>query len=255
MPAEPKKCPGCLKPFFSQRAHLAQTTNPLCQQLAKKKKSFHPGPGLIPISPAHSPSQQETQPLPTSYNPPPVSADDRSSPQESDSGDGQSPSNNLSCAPGDKDDDEEWNDEESDDEDDLDSTFESSDLGWEPPVLNDTDNMPVSLDDADSESGSLPPYTPPEDLRERTWVAPKIVKFPSPRAGKPIRSVNPTNNTYATRLRTHSDSNPYRPFASKIDWEVAQWAKLRGPSSTSLGDLLKIEGVTPFVLIVDWQVF
>ncbi|KAG1827144.1 uncharacterized protein BJ212DRAFT_1294494 [Suillus subaureus] len=35
--------------------------------------------------------------------------------------------------------------------------------------------------------------------------------------------------------------NIYAPFTSKIDWEMAQWAKLQGPSSTAFSDLLSIE--------------
>jgi len=103
--------------------------------------------------------------------------------------------------------------------------------------------MSISSDNSDF---GLPPYVPPEDLREHTWVAPKIVRFPNPRVGEPLRSANSTNNAYATLLGNDSDSNPFRPFASKVDWEMAKWAKLQGPSSTSLMDLLKIDGVMPF---------
>ncbi|KAJ7137196.1 hypothetical protein C8R44DRAFT_828619 [Mycena epipterygia] len=37
--------------------------------------------------------------------------------------------------------------------------------------------------------------------------------------------------------------NPYAPFNSKMDWEVARWAKLRGSGSTAFTDLLNVEGV------------
>ncbi|KAI0037965.1 hypothetical protein FA95DRAFT_1459796, partial [Auriscalpium vulgare] len=37
--------------------------------------------------------------------------------------------------------------------------------------------------------------------------------------------------------------NPYAPFRSKLEWEIARWAKLRGPTSTAFTELLKIEGV------------
>ncbi|KAI0765857.1 hypothetical protein BD413DRAFT_606037 [Trametes elegans] len=40
----------------------------------------------------------------------------------------------------------------------------------------------------------------------------------------------------------HGD-NPYAPFASKLDWEVARWAKLRGSGSTAFTDLLTIQGL------------
>ncbi|KAJ7864581.1 hypothetical protein B0H14DRAFT_3084418 [Mycena olivaceomarginata] len=35
----------------------------------------------------------------------------------------------------------------------------------------------------------------------------------------------------------------YAPFNSKLDWEVARWAKLRGAGSTAFTELLKINGV------------
>jgi hypothetical protein len=135
-------------------------------------------------------------------------------------------------------DESEWDDEDSElgDEDDTQS------LGWEPSIRDNVDNMSVSSNNTDPNSS--PPSMPFEDLRNRTWVAPHCVKFPNPRVGEPIHSDDPTNNTYATRLGGDSNSNPYSPFASKLDWEVAKWAKLQGPSSTSFAELLKIEGVT-----------
>ncbi|KAF8872990.1 hypothetical protein BD779DRAFT_1613730 [Infundibulicybe gibba] len=37
-------------------------------------------------------------------------------------------------------------------------------------------------------------------------------------------------------------ANQWAPFNSKLDWEIARWAKLRGPGSTAVSDLLSIEG-------------
>ncbi|PPQ76921.1 hypothetical protein CVT26_001382 [Gymnopilus dilepis] len=47
------------------------------------------------------------------------------------------------------------------------------------------------------------------------------------------------------RYRSHvdGDNNPYAPFQSRLDWEIAKWAKLRGPGSTAFTDLLAIEGI------------
>ncbi|KAG1865320.1 hypothetical protein F4604DRAFT_1586176 [Suillus subluteus] len=69
------------------------------------------------------------------------------------------------------------------------------------------------------------------------------VPYPDSRAGKPITraKVQDANTTYSSSM---SDSeNPYSPFSSRMDWEIAQWAKLRGLSSTAFSDLLSIEGV------------
>lgn len=38
-------------------------------------------------------------------------------------------------------------------------------------------------------------------------------------------------------------ANPWAPFNSKLDWEVARWAKMHGPGSTALSELLAIDGV------------
>jgi hypothetical protein len=37
--------------------------------------------------------------------------------------------------------------------------------------------------------------------------------------------------------------NKWAPFASRLDWEVARWAKMRGSGSTAFSDLLAIPGV------------
>ena len=40
------------------------------------------------------------------------------------------------------------------------------------------------------------------------------------------------------------EDNIYAPFKSKLDWDFAQWAKLRGPGSTAINELLNIDGVS-----------
>ncbi|KAG0692011.1 hypothetical protein DFH29DRAFT_883251 [Suillus ampliporus] len=49
---------------------------------------------------------------------------------------------------------------------------------------------------------------------------------------------------FITGAHLADDENPYYPFASKIEWEVARWAKLHGASSTAFSDLLSIDGVS-----------
>jgi hypothetical protein len=38
-------------------------------------------------------------------------------------------------------------------------------------------------------------------------------------------------------------SNPYSPFSSQTDWELAKWAKLRGPGSTAFTELMGVTNV------------
>jgi hypothetical protein len=77
----------------------------------------------------------------------------------------------------------------------------------------------------------------------------EIKKFGG-RAGQPIRVGQPIA---AKRNGTeHSGNvggdNPYAPFCSQTDWEVAKWGKLRGPSSTAFTELLEIPGVSSGVI-------
>jgi hypothetical protein len=78
---------------------------------------------------------------------------------------------------------------------------------------------------------------------------PFVVAYPSQRvrdlAGTRIRAQTQSahaNTSYELEI-TQDKTNPYAPFASRLDWEIAKWAKLRGLGSTAFGDLMKIPGV------------
>lgn len=74
---------------------------------------------------------------------------------------------------------------------------------------------------------------------------PKIVKFGAGNAGAVYEQNQLNGNVvYHQSVSSADDPNPYRPFASKLDWEIARWAKTRGPGSTALTELLSIEGVS-----------
>ena len=38
--------------------------------------------------------------------------------------------------------------------------------------------------------------------------------------------------------------NEWAPFSTQMEWEIARWAKLRGPGSTAFSELLKVNGVS-----------
>ena len=66
------------------------------------------------------------------------------------------------------------------------------------------------------------------------------------KAGQPIRVGRPTT-TNGRQTRSSDDpssTNPYAPFHSQTDWEVAKWGKLRGPTSTAFTELLEIPNVS-----------
>lgn len=80
---------------------------------------------------------------------------------------------------------------------------------------------------------------------DRFHHKPIIEKYPGRLAGKPISTVRAqtAEQAYTSSLVDSTTSNPYAPFNSKTDWEVARWAKLRGSGSTAFSDLLNVEGV------------
>ncbi|KAG2136520.1 uncharacterized protein EDB93DRAFT_1303272 [Suillus bovinus] len=72
-----------------------------------------------------------------------------------------------------------------------------------------------------------------------------VVPYPDTRAGQRTSQHSPgqsANVTYGAQLvDDENNENIYYPFASKIEWEIARWAKLRGSSSTAFTDLLSID--------------
>jgi hypothetical protein len=81
---------------------------------------------------------------------------------------------------------------------------------------------------------------------------PFVVPYPSQRVRDPagarirVQDCQPksahSNTSYELEI-AQDKTNPYAPFASQMDWEIAKWAKLRGPGSTAFGELMTIPGV------------
>lgn len=67
-------------------------------------------------------------------------------------------------------------------------------------------------------------------------------------AGQPVGYRQSADNAYTDCV--DGAENPYAPFNSKLDWEVAKWAKLRGSGSTAFSELLAIDGVSPFMVFI-----
>ncbi|KAG1874431.1 hypothetical protein F4604DRAFT_1880886 [Suillus subluteus] len=71
---------------------------------------------------------------------------------------------------------------------------------------------------------------------------PIIEKFPQRHAGAPVHhSCTTAFESYKNVLQ--GAENVWAPFASRIDYEVAKWAKLRGSGSTAFSKLLAIDGL------------
>lgn len=106
---------------------------------------------------------------------------------------------------------------------------------WEPPV-DEGDQTPEEIDNIEAR----------QQIKEHIAGQDNIIIVPYPDAcaGKPITGC-PTRCANATYgLDAGSTANIYAPFASRIDWDIAKWAKLCGPSSTAFTDLLGIDGVS-----------
>ncbi|THU76369.1 hypothetical protein K435DRAFT_704958 [Dendrothele bispora CBS 962.96] len=73
---------------------------------------------------------------------------------------------------------------------------------------------------------------------------PHVQNYPDPRAGTPL-SVQTTSASdyHHYEQDLGKKSSIWAPFQSEIDWRIARWAKLRGPSSTAFSELLAIDGV------------
>ncbi|KAK2462211.1 hypothetical protein APHAL10511_005769 [Amanita phalloides] len=116
--------------------------------------------------------------------------------------------------------DEEWEDEEdawqgADDlQEELDNTVELS---------LPSHCMGSSSKENNQNPMQVTPSTPPPVMEGY-----EIEYFPGKEAAAPLNTAN---------------HNPYAPFASKLDWELAKWAKLCGPSSSAFNELLRIEGI------------
>ncbi|KAG2031147.1 hypothetical protein BDR03DRAFT_994793 [Suillus americanus] len=119
---------------------------------------------------------------------------------------------------------------------------------WEPPVdqQHDHGDMDAMDDLAADEATGQEQCHGHQEIQECTQGQHGcvIVPYPDLRAGQPISNNHTANVVYGAHLSNADQENRYHPFASKMDWEVARWAKLRGLSSTALSDLLAIEGVS-----------
>ncbi|KAI0324537.1 hypothetical protein GY45DRAFT_1349365 [Cubamyces sp. BRFM 1775] len=147
---------------------------------------------------------------------------------------------------------------ESDSEESSDDEAEVTGCDIEVPVSRHDQPMHPSIGGpshgAQADNLPLPPPSPPPDVPrdgisaadlDALRQAPQCVQPFGGRAGEQIS--DPTikvsaYNAYGSKV-TGSEDNPYAPFASQMDWEVAQWEKERGSGSTAFTDLLKIKGL------------
>lgn len=130
---------------------------------------------------------------------------------------------------------------------------------WEPPAIIATSLSPhpPSGEMSNASPQVSGPSLPSREQRRAAEDTARhrktfVVHFPSQAAGAPITnspesiSRMGTYENYQANISERSADNPYAPFASKMDWEIARWAKTRGSGSTAFTDLLAIEDVSTF---------
>lgn len=241
----PSLCTGCHQTFTSRgfASHVAQATQEICRAQHRSQLA------------------QATQVRPTLFSPP--IQQDPPTPRQF-QGDYFGPASSYAAE------DFEWSEDEGDeheepegsmdengsDDEDLDAELqESLRSHWEPalPVLVEPttySNMSVEYGTL-TEDGVAPvtPSTFSPQRRERLEAA--LCRtihrtcFPSEVAGKRITSRAAGYGDYASKVKDgQPNRGPYAPFLSKLESDVAMWAKLRGPGSTALTELLSIEGVS-----------
>lgn len=130
------------------------------------------------------------------------------------------------------------------------------DDGWEAPTTR-RDSLPdIEMMNAwDQEVGNLQVdengdhciHAAEQQMDANRWQT-FVETYPSDKAGCPVSSsfMPDANCCYAEQLECEGDTsrNPYWPFTSQLDWDVADWAKMRGPGSTAVSELLRIDNVS-----------
>ena len=140
---------------------------------------------------------------------------------------------------------------EPEDNDDLEIQAELEN-GWEPERpgaqagSQQTEDLPRAADDYDEPTTNMygsQANTHIPDSHVRVVVR-YSDKYPDHQAGAPMKKKQSADVNYHTAL--DDSSNPWAPFSSHMDWEIAKWAKLQGADSTAFSDLLSIEGVSNY---------
>lgn len=135
----------------------------------------------------------------------------------------------------------------------------------DPPEWESNDAFDHELgDDLDTGFNAFDVFMPPDPLLE---VEPPVAS-PQPQPPPPPRAHIPNINdtfdsfkkagrilreeegTFKRWAREHGDpNNPYHPFKSKLEWDIARWAKLEGPGASSFDRLMAFDSVSPIVLL------
>ena len=96
------------------------------------------------------------------------------------------------------------------------------------------------------ESATIPSNTGHSVGSDSSDVIIDFFPFGQPRA--PVPGTQWGSSTYEATHNSLGDSL-WAPFQSQCDWEFARWAKMCGPTSTAVTELLAIPEVSPLWLV------
>lgn len=237
----PVICDGCDRPFKNLRgfnSHLRQTKDSLCQEVGHALKAKNQSCQIEDEQPVSEPDwDADMAPIPFQGN---VlgSAEDY---EMDDFG-------QIDCPVEPPTDDDTLSDG-LDEEAEMVAELES---GWEPvrpePIVegdSDTEEEDSESVQAVLEQHQVQRTAESILMGEGHGVTPKASvkysdKYPDALAGQPLSQ----QESFDTKYRRAVGGKDWAPFHSQMDWEIARWAKLRGPGSNAFSELLGIEGVS-----------
>nr|VWP01897.1 Para aminobenzoic acid synthetase [Ganoderma boninense] len=130
-------------------------------------------------------------------------------------------------------------------DDDEDAANFEEEHGWEPPPADAFDLVPDPDGDGDhTVDGEGEPGSTQRRANEHLHTRTFAIRFPGPHAGSPLSQQQESTLYEQYENMSHSDddlNNNYYPFKSRLDWKIAKWAKMRGPGSTAVSELLDID--------------
>lgn len=220
-------CEGCGVNYANRgfANHIRTTRQPACRAIFDEQNSYMPGTGISQSSVPQSPGNYTPQGVdPDPGNPTPFEGDYYGSHYNKDDFDFTG------------------NNSESDsEEDDLQHTATGNAWEPEPDPLGPGDENYMDDSDSSGQQGSQAAEAR-RVAQDRLRSSSLTIESFGGKAGATIRQEADSNSGYHT-YKSSDSSNPWAPFKSKLDWEIARWSKLRGPGSTATTELLGINGV------------
>lgn len=250
-------CDGCQHLFTKNgySRHLAQSKNPACIIIYDQMQNYVPSAPNLHF--------ESRPPSPTTAKVSEVELDnfdsDENSPPNIFEGDYFNTSaEDLEWPEDDAEEDIEHDGLESEEEDmEAEGAVAEQEQDWEPPVAEQTiedQNLPMDEETSDTH-GTDQNRARQHDAEAPLFQRPHIVKFPLHNAGATQDLEDSDSDSheechqsgyhrYHQQVSSAEEDGIWAPFTSQIDYEVAHWAKTRGPGSTSFSDLLEIEGMS-----------